>query len=495
MPYASCEYCNYKCGLAAELLGKFIRCPKCRSVVEVVAALPSVASPVSNSASAASQESTNLYLGNMIKRRGPLSHQQVQLLAKWNLIDGNELISDESGRNRSTVQEYVARGGWQTALPTARKSRPARLQFAPKEKQRKLPDRNATAYQLDMSSDEALEEGGVMYDEFGRAMMPDEFNALIARAVQMEQQAQTVAMERAETAVEIYVPGPGARLVRSEMFSKTYRAIALVYVINAIICCVFSTATMGMFVKRLLKLSVSVFIPFENTGELIEGEPLLQCGMALVFVCGQFILPIWWLMRQDCVIWHCLAATGLGLLLGMAMKPEWLWFGFGGIRGAAVISGLAVAVLAWQLSNAQFADRVAAQLRIASAITAFLAVLLTLVDVRSIFVADMTNLSPTIQGSGLHVIAFGICFFGVMVAIPLAVGSILYGEAAEVIRNYMMHKVFTVLFLGIVGMASSMCLIYATGIELYQCTHGGVASGLRKYPCDYHGSRIMDSGP
>ena len=222
---------------------------------------------------------------------------------------------------------------------------------------------------------------------------------------------------------------------------------------------------MGMFAKRLLKLSASVFIPFEQTGELIEGEPLLQCGMALALVCGQFVLPIFWLVRQDCVIWHCLGATFLGLLLGMAMKPEWLWFGFECIRGTAALTGLAISAITWNLSCYEHSGRVATRIRIAAIITAVSSAVLMAVNMESVFVAEMTGLSPSISGNGFHIAVFAICFFGVMVSIPFSVVSILYQEASQVVRTFMIQKVITVLVLGTVGGISAMCIAYPQTVD------------------------------
>lgn len=463
MAYASCERCKYQCRLASHLLGKHIRCPKCKSVVEVVASLTStvqVSLVTTSSDASASNEDSGLFLGNMMKRRGPLSMSQLQLLARCDLIDVHDMVSDESGTRRSTVKEFLAGGGWPAPRKAAKRTKPAAAPALPPVEKPRRSSSSQYQYTVDFSTEAAPKEEAVTYDEFGRAMMPDEFKALIERAVQMEKHACTVEFDQPESEIEIYVPGPCARLVRSLHFAKAYRAVAFVFIINAIVCCFFSTSTMGMFVKRLLKLSASVFIPFEQTGELIEGEPLLQCGLALGLVCGQFVLPIWWLVRQDCVIWHCLGATFLGLVLGMAMKPEWLWFGFEGIRAALVLSGLAVAVIAWGLAGSEHAEAISARIRIAAAVTAVLSLAVLAIDMESIFVADLSELSPKIKGSGIDVIGFAVCFLGVMISIPLAICSIIYEESPEVIRTFMIGKVFTIIFLAGVGAISSLCLIY-----------------------------------
>jgi hypothetical protein len=413
----------------------------------VTAELPLPAQNSGNPAIGGSTETAELYIGNIMKRRGPVSQSQLLLLARWNLVGKHELLTDESGAQQSTVDEFLAAGGWPVTPEAPKKSKPVpRLnklrRILPERKYEKPPD---------PAPPETSQDKNLTHEEF---------MALIDRAVHMERNARTVEFESTESHVDIYVPGPGARLVRTDEFAKSYRLLAFVYIINALICCFFSTSTMGMFVKRLLQLSASVFIPFEQGGELIEGELLLQCGMALVLVLGQFVLPIWWLVRQDCVIWHCLGATFFGLLVGMAMKPEWLWFGFEAIRITAVLSGLALSGLAWQLSCYKHSDRVASRIRIAVAITALLSVGLTLVNMESIFKADMTGLSPTISGNGFHIAIFAICFFGVMVSIPFAVVSILYQETSEVVRTFMIQKVITVLIVGAAGGISAMCIAY-----------------------------------
>jgi hypothetical protein len=308
--------------------------------------------------------------------------------------------------------------------------------------------------------------------------------ALIDHAVHMERNARTVELERTESQIEVFIPGPGAKFVRTSQFDWSYNLIAFVFIVNALICCLFSTSTMGMFAKRFLKLSASVFIPFEQT-TLIEGEPLMQCGMALVLILGQFILPIWWLVRQDCVIWHCLGATFFGLLLGAAMKPEWLWFGFEGIRATAALSGLAICGIAWHLSCCQHAERVAARIRIAAVITALLSAGITLVDMKSIFIVDLTELSPTVSGSGPHLAVFAICFFGVMVMIPFAVVSILYDESAEVVRTYMFHTAITVIMVGVVWWAEALrCVLRTLSQQIsstsrWHCYHWPVQTSSR----------------
>jgi hypothetical protein len=72
----------------------------------------------------------------------------------------------------------------------------------------------------------------------------------------------------------------------------------------------------------------------------------------------------------------------------------------------------------------------------------------------------MTELSPTVSGSGPHLAVFAICFFGVMVMIPFAVVSILYEESAEVVRTYMLQKAITVVMVGVVGGGAAMCIAY-----------------------------------
>jgi hypothetical protein len=450
MPYLSCDQCKYQCRVAADLLGKKARCPKCGRIESIVADLPKPTQTATTSAKTGSAQAAELYIGNIMKRRGPVSLEQLQLLHRWNLIDKNELLSDESGSRRSTVQEFLATNDWPVEIPAPRRFRrmprldqlrrilPASKPEKPPEPQPSVQERNATH---------------------------EEFMAIIDRAVQMERNARTVEFERTESPVEVYVQGPGARLVRTEQFARSYRLIAFVFIINALICCFFSTSTMGMFVKRLLQLSASVFIPFEQTGELIEGEPLLQCGMALALVCGQFVLPIFWLVRQDCVIWHCLGATFLGLLLGMAMKPEWLWFGFECIRGTAALTGLAISAITWNLSCYEHSGRVATRIRIAAIITAVSSAVLMAVNMESVFVAEMTGLSPSISGNGFHIAVFAICFFGVMVSIPFSVVSILYQEASQVVRTFMIQKVITVLVLGTVGGISAMCIAYPQTVD------------------------------
>ena len=379
-----------------------------------------------------------------MRRRGPVSLSQLEILARWEMIDQNELLSDESGKRRTTVHEFLAAGGWPSA-PVSLKGpspplRPTRFgRVLPERKPEKLP-----------AVKEPLRDP---------TLTNDQFMALIDHAVHMERNARTVELERTESQIEVFIPGPGAIFVRTSQFDWSYNLIAFVFIVNALICCLFSTSTMGMFAKRFLKLSASVFIPFEQT-TLIEGEPLMQCGMALVLILGQFILPIWWLVRQDCVIWHGLGATFFGLLLGAAMKPEWLWFGFEGIRATAALSGLAICGIAWHLSCCQHAERVAARIRIAAVITALLSAGITLVDMKSIFIVDLTELSPTVNGSGPHLAVFAICFFGVMVMIPFAVVSILYDESAEVVRTYMFHTAITVIMVGVVGGGAAMCIAY-----------------------------------
>ena len=382
-----------------------------------------------------------------MRRRGPVSLSQLELLARWEMIDQNELLSDESGNRRTTVHEFLAAGGWPLAPE------------APVSKKAPSPPRRPTRFGRVLPERKPEKPPALKEPLRDPTLTNDQFMALIDHAVHMERNARTVELERTENQVEVYIPGPGARFVRTRQFDRSYNLIAFVFIVNALICCLFSTSTMGMFAKRLLKLSASVFIPFEQT-TLIEGEPLMQCGMALAFILGQFVLPIWWLVRQDCVIWHCLGATFFGLLLGVGMKPEWLWFGFEGIRATAALSGLAICVIAWHLSCCPNAERVAARIRIAAVITAVLSAGLTLVDMKSIFVADMTELSPTVSGNGPHLAVFAICFFGVMVMIPFAVVSILYEESAEVVRTYMLHKAITVVMVGVVGGGAAMCIAY-----------------------------------
>lgn len=403
--------------------------------------------PIQNrgdSAKAGSDSTDELYIGNIMKRRGPVSVSQLELLARWQMIGQNELLSDESGNRQTTVHEFLEAGGWPKAPEAPKPPNPARR---PMRFGRILPARKP---EKPPAPEEPSNDPNLTHDQF---------MALIDRAVHMERNARTVELARTESPVDVYVPGPGARFVRTGQFDQSYNLIAFVYIVNALICCFFSTSTMGMFVKRLLTLSASVFIPFEQ-GATIEGEPLIQCGMALVLVLSQFVLPIWWLVRQDCVIWHCLGATFFGLIVGMAMKPEWLWFGFQGIRATTALSGLAICGIAWHLSCAEHADRVAVRIRIAAVVTAFLSVGLAVVDMNSVFIADMTGLSPTVNGSGPHIALFAVCFFGVMVSIPFAVVSILYEEAAEVVRTFMVHKAITVFIVGVVGGSSAMCIAY-----------------------------------
>ncbi len=469
MSYVSCDHCRYQCRVAADLLGRQVLCPKCKHVVLVRAELSQPAQNDKHPASEESGQAAELYIGNIMKRRGPVSVSQLQILARWNLVGEHELITDESGAKQATVREFITWGGWPSIPETPKKTKrlPRLLQFqrslsetiledraeiTPVRRPVRRPERQPER-RPERSPEPALEARSKDPD-----LTNDEFMAIIDRAVQMERQAQTVEIERTETPVEMEVAGPGARLVRTAQFAESYRLIAFVYIVNALICGLASTSTIGMFVKRLFQLSAGVFIPFEQGGELIEGKPLIRCGMALVLVCGQFVIPIWWLSRQDCVIWHCSAATFFGLLVGMAMKPEWLWFGFEAIRMSAGLSGLAVSAIAWHLSCFKHSDRVALRIRLPVVLTVFFSVLLTLVDMDSVFIADMAGLSPTIRGSGRHICLFAICFFGMMVSIPAVVLSLLYEESANVVRTFMMQKAVTVLIIGAVGGTSVMCI-------------------------------------
>lgn len=446
MSYVCCDQCNYQCRVAANLLGRQVRCPKCRHVVLVTAELTISIQPGKNSTNAGSDPAAELYIGNIMKRRGPVLASQLELLARWQMIGANELLSDESGSRQSTVHEFLEAGGWPAPPEVPRKVTPPKR---PSRFGRILPEKKPV-------------KPPILKPETSRDpnLTHEQFMSLIDRAVQMERTARSVEIERTECSVDIYIPGPAARFVRTTKFAQSYNLIAFVYMVNALVSCIFFTSTMGMFVKRLLQLSVSVFIPFGHGGEQIEGEPLMQCGLALVFVLGQFVLPIWWLVRQDCVIWHCLGGTFLGLFLGMAMKPEWLWVGFQGIRAAAVLSGFALSGLAWQLSCHEHSDRVNGRLRVAAVMTAFFAIGMTTVDMKSLFVADMTGLSPTVSGNGLQIAVFASCFFGMMVSIPFSVVSILYQEASEIVQTFMVHKAISVFVVGVVGGASAMCIAY-----------------------------------
>lgn len=461
MPYASCNQCKYQCRLGTHLLDKHIRCPKCSAVVKVVAQLTDPLEAAAVPKDSEAPDIADLYVGKLIERRGPLSVSQLQLLARWNLIDVEDMISNQTTTKRSTVREFLAYGNWPPPpRPTKKKGlQPPRLPSV----KNPIPERplHATVqYPLDIAETGELQVEGVHYDEFGRAMMPDEFRTLIDRAVQMEKHAQTVETARPENTIEIYVPGPAARFVRGEHFASGYRAVAFVYVVNAIVSCFFCTAIMGMLFKRLLKLSTSVFIPFQNATELIEGEPLLQCGMALVLLTAQFIVPIWLLMRDDCVVWHCMGATVLGLMLGMAMKPEWLWFAFEAVRASAFFTGIGVCGIAAWMSSGRHAEGVSGRIHFAAFVAAAMTLTLTAVNVEQLFVVEMDALSPRITGAGLNIAVFAVCFFGVMIAVPIAICSIIDEESPAVVRQFMMQKLITAIAIGAVGGISSLCIVY-----------------------------------
>ena len=240
MAYACCDQCKYQCRVAATLLGRQVRCPKCTHVVSVTAELLFSTQNRGTSAKAGADSTAELYVGNIMRRRGPISLSQLELLARWEMIGQNELLSDESGDRQTTVHEFLASGGWPSAPEAPAPPKPPD------------PPRRPTRFGRILSVRKPEKPPAAKQPMHDPTLTHDEFMALIDRAVHMERNARTVEFERTESQVEVYVPGPGARFVRTGQFDWSYNLIAFVFIVNALICCLFSTSTMGMFAKRLL---------------------------------------------------------------------------------------------------------------------------------------------------------------------------------------------------------------------------------------------------
>ena len=253
MAFASCPDCGFKYRLGDELSGKHIRCPNCRAAIRVFDKLPDSQTECLSS-NVAESDPAELFIGRMIERRGPVSVTQLELLARWNLIDIDSPLSNESGIRRSTVREYLDWGGWPTpqnrAIPAKKSAaRPAPLPEVPTPPERVSRPPLGTGMSLEPAAEpeETAESGSV--DFLGCNMLPDEFRSLIDRAVQMERTARTVRTVSPGTAAHVpgYVPTAGARLVRRRHFSQALSGLALVSVISAIVFSVCCSAVMGMF--------------------------------------------------------------------------------------------------------------------------------------------------------------------------------------------------------------------------------------------------------
>ncbi len=463
MAFASCSECFYRCRVADGLEGKLIRCPKCQNVVlvkdalDAVPALRDLRSDLSNQPADQPHEILDedppiYYIGKMSDRRGPVTMSQIRMLVRWDLINQNLMLSNSTGTKRTTIAEYLRHGDWQVpkviseiprkspVTPVARPLRPVARKPA------------ASAAPTDPAGSDLVEDAAAV-NTYGQSLMPDEFRQLLDRAVELERNAKTVVIERplASDDVREYVPSVGAKFIRKAVFSDTYKMICLIMLANATVFSIFSCATMGMFFKHLLRICVSVFIPFDTTGANIEGEPLLLAGLAFVFVCGQLILPIWLLIRDDCVPWHGIAATALGVMAGLAMKPTWLPSIFMLIRGAGVLSGFAVAATTFWLISKARQPEISRRLSVAAGLTAGFSAIMCTVDVSQLLVVTMPELSPTVSGSTLHVGVLSVSMYVAALAVPLALLSFVYPETPESVQRFLIQRLITAVILGLIG--------------------------------------------
>lgn len=465
MPYAACQSCEFRGRVNDELLGKHIRCPRCRQVVLVTEELP-VAAPKSEASGTASAE--DLYVGKLSERRGPLSRAQLAMLVKWNLIDDAQILSNENATRRSTVREFLKNDGWPkprvrvvgkpSADPasTPDSSHPELPEFADGQRPDHWKDFDYGPNAR--TTDSVIAMAAV--DAGGHQVLHEDFRQLLDRAVQMERSAHTVESVRpGGESMAVWVPSPYARFVRRSIFSSACTGLSIVFLINAITYGIFASGLAGMFLKRLAGLCFSVFIPFENTAELIEGEALVSAGCALVLLIAELAIPIWILIRSDFVPWHAIAATMFGLLLGLALKPEWLSGVFMIARGAALVCGLGITgILAWLMS----ASKDPAVNRILAApvlLTGFASIALAAVNASGILVVRFDQQSPTIVGAGLHVSIFAICFFIICISAPWACLSMLYPEAEYMTQKFMVNHLILGIVLAVLGGLMMICLV------------------------------------
>ena len=476
MAFASCSECLYRCRVSDQLAGKFIRCPKCRSVVKVKTQLdpiPGLRELQSNLTDEGEpvietpdDDQAIYFIGKMIDRRGPVTMSQIRMLARWNLINQNLMLSDATGAKRTTIAEYLKHNGWTAPKTPPRNARKITAPPAPRAASRPAPPLPTRKPGTTLRPLEPLPPEPVVAfppaDEPGRPLMPDEFRMLLNRAVEMEKHARAVHIERPVTAEDVqeYVPSAAAKFIRRSSYSYAYKVICLVMLFNGLVFSLFSCATMGMFFKHLLRICVSVFIPFDSTGANIEGEPLLLAGLAFVFICGQLILPIWLLIRDDCVPWHGIGATVFGVLLGLVMKPEWLPSIFMLMRGAGVLSGMAVTGMTiWLISKARLPE-VSLRLSVVAAVTAIGALLLTAVDVSQLLIVSMSDLSPGLSGSIIHISVFAISMYVIALSVPAGLLSFIYPEAPESVQNFMVRRSVTMSILGLVGAVGLLCIAF-----------------------------------
>lgn len=455
MAFASCQSCRYECRVADHLSDKHIRCPKCRAVVRVVSSLSDTVALMPIQTEEEITDPADLYVGSMAERRGPLSRAQLAMLAKWNLIDVNQVLSDELAVRRSTVKAFLENDGWPSERSRSDSGVNVPVTSGSSDSESAWSARAPLPPYVD---DEPPAQ--IVYDEFGRAMMPDEFKSLLARAVQMEKQAQSVEIERPVSSAARYAPDPSELFVRSRVFRSGYSQIAILYALNAVIFCMGTTATAGLLLKRLMQLCASVFVPFESTAEVIEGEPLLLAGTALVFLVAQILVPLILLYRDDCVLWHCAAATFLGLLAGMVLRPEWVGMVFMVVRGSCFAFGLLICGIAlWMNSETGDADT-SAKLLIPVFITAFFVVALTVVDVSSLYIIRLTELSPRVRGTGLHVAVFALSLFVIHVAIPALFCSCIYSHAKPSVREFVNTQLIVTAAIAVLGGACLPLLVF-----------------------------------
>ena len=460
MAFASCNACFYRCRVADSLAGKLIRCPKCQNVVQVKDAVDPVpalrdlrsdlSEPVADQpAEVVDEDPAIYYIGKMIDRRGPVTMSQIRMLVRWDLINQNLMLSDVTGTRRTTIAEYLKHGGWERK----KSNRPIPGNSAVAPVARRLPPVIRRPSAPAPPAESNFEEDAAEVDTYGQSLMPDEFRQLLDRAVELERNAKTVIIERPMAADETpeYVPSVGARFIRRAFFSDAYRFICIIMLANATVFSIFSCATMGMFFKHLLRICVSVFIPFDTTGANIEGEPLLLAGLAFVFVCGQLILPVWLLIRDDCVPWHGIAATALGVMVGLAMKPTWLPSIFMMIRGAGVLSGFTVAATTFWLISKAKQPEISLRLSVAAGLTAAFSVIMCTVDVTQLLLVTMSELSPAVSGSTLHVGVLAVSMYVAALAVPITLLSFVYPEAPESVQRFLTQRLITAAILGVVG--------------------------------------------
>lgn len=208
------------------------------------------------------------------------------------------------------------------------------------------------------------------------------------------------------------------RFACSPAYERACYDWSMVFLVQSVAVLIATNAVMGIFLRKLGGLALSVFVPFGNEGVNLAQEQLLIVGVAAVCVGCMVVFPVWNLMRSDCNYLFCLGGTILGIILGLVMLPDFLPYLFMFVQGILVLGGILLGMTCFILLSKVRNAQIVTGLTLALSVTSVCVAGVGFCDMREIFELQLKSLPPTLQGSVPHAALFLGCSLVGTLAIP-----------------------------------------------------------------------------